>query len=432
MSLAGSFCISIDLLKGRSDHPYSGCDARSLISLCIPCISRKLDSEEATNLSSDAGFVALLKTIFIYFRWIEDESNPTLSQFSATEEKKAGPPILGALMLRVLEKICLLEIPLAHLVLLDMIEDCTVVICSLLQCGFTEDYQNILIVGATFREEAESLMSGRCVEFVSITTRYLLSLQPSPNGNVRIIRGNLTRNVANALLFEFDYTTRVVFAQAVLGKTKLLNQIIKSIRYSLMLILSYTDEHTRSCNCVAESAIDVIEHIGLFLPYPQINSILSNKIELIRALESKCAVFPDEFKKIVDGFLIRYEEVVGDSARMKCENPLCSSSNPASKSCSICGVRYCSRECQIEHWKLPESPHKDVCSEDSLFQSVVKIYVERVVANDPGYFYYLDFKQIPLELYRVGDYRDLCMCQACEGGLGTGCEVGTKRFAANI
>jgi hypothetical protein len=411
MSLAGSFCISIDLLKGRSDHPYSGCDARSLISLCIPCISRKLDSEEATNLSSDAGFVALLKTIFIYFRWIMDDAKGVLSHASMI--KKEGTPILGALMLRVLEKACPQKIPLDDKVLLEIVGDCTMVIFVLFHCGFSTAYRDDLIGGTTFREEAESLiLLGKEGRLVSLITLLLCSFKPSPDPFVRVIRGNIAKIVANALVFEFETTTGLGFAQAVLGKTKLLTQIIESIRYSLMLILSYSDEHSRSCPCVARTAVNVIERLTLYLVYPQISSMLSNKIEMIRALESKCAVFPDEFKKTVNGFLIRFEAVVGDNSKLKCENPRCLCSNPASKSCSKCGVRYCSQECQIEHWMLPQESHKDIFSADSLIRLVEKVYSEREVANDHGYLFRLEFNKIPLELKRVGDYRvwEICEC----------------------
>jgi hypothetical protein len=129
----------------------------------------------------------------------------------------------------------------------------------------------------------------------------------------------------------------------------------------------------------------IIQLLLYYLAYPQISCRLTSQVDIIKSLEAECGDrFTPEFKEIADNFLIRFAEVVenAENPNVKCENPVCTTSDRAHKSCSKCGVRYCSQTCQIEHWKLPENPHKSVCSEDSLFRTVGKIYRDRYLYND--------------------------------------------------
>jgi hypothetical protein len=233
--------------------------------------------------------------------------------------------------------------------------------------------------------------------------------------------------IANALELEFFQSSEFAFAKRVMGNETLLQQVSESIRYAILVNISYVDDHSRECNCVAESAMSILESLTLFLAYPQISCRLTKQISFVESMEKECRDFP-EFKEIIDRFLTRFAEVVLDlrNPNVKCKNPDCESGNEAHKSCSMCGVKYCSEDCQLQHWKNPDNSHKEFCSKDSLYRTVGKIYRDRQLSDEPGVLFFLDFTSVPVVIERRTEFveRDLklCSCVECLNRTSAGCE----------
>jgi hypothetical protein len=213
VNLASILVNSIMILRCSPSRSIPDLDetnnAEYLIVLCIQLVDLRLvDSEINDDLSYDLD--TILNAIFQYTYWARDSCFDT----------HIRPSDLGRMITNVLTQSVTSESSGKNH--LNCISSCSAIRNHKLTTYDTEGIRKSI-------EEAKCVMND---EYVGLVTRLLVVLNPSPDSAIRLIRGNLTRFIANGLVRECFHSKGFAFAKSVCGRPKLLSQILNSIRYS--------------------------------------------------------------------------------------------------------------------------------------------------------------------------------------------------------